>query len=276
MRGQHFLQHQGGVGRLLGAGRQQQGREEKKALHARHAVHGDPFEQPPRHGPGAEQARSSAAHGPPGAGPRGQASAGTGRGAGPGWTGLCPEHLHLAGDLAAFLDGQAAAARDADDAAGGADHQRAARGQRAVEGAGDLGILDLDLAAEDAGLATDSSVAWIIWLSTVPSTTRRSASLTVPCRLMPRPTTSVRRSAVEGRAGGAGAGTRHAAHRGAHRARRDGGAGGRRRARRDGWAVGLGGWSERRHAQFGVTGGRNGAQARPGSVGRGRPCRGDG
>ena len=39
-----------------------------------------------------------------------------------------------------------------------------------------------------------SSVAWIIVASTVPSTTRRSASCTVPCTLIPRPTTSVRRS----------------------------------------------------------------------------------
>src|ERR1700733_12548655 len=39
-----------------------------------------------------------------------------------------------------------------------------------------------------------SSVAWIMLASTVPSTTRRSASCTVPCTLIPRPTTRVRRS----------------------------------------------------------------------------------
>ncbi len=45
---------------------------------------------------------------------------------------------------------------------------------------------------------TESSAAWIIWLSTVPSTTRRSASETVPWSEMPRPTTSVRRSSGSG------------------------------------------------------------------------------
>ncbi len=39
-----------------------------------------------------------------------------------------------------------------------------------------------------------SSVAWIMLASTVPSTTSRSASCTVPCTLIPRPTTNVRRS----------------------------------------------------------------------------------
>ena len=50
-----------------------------------------------------------------------------------------------------------------------------------------------------------SSVAWIMVASTVPSTTRRSASCTVPCTLMPRPTTRVRRSdgsRATGRIGG--------------------------------------------------------------------------
>ena len=49
--------------------------------------------------------------------------------------------------------------------------------------------------------------------STVPSTTRRSASCTVPCTLMPRPTTRVRRSAGSrpGAAPPARAVTRHAA-----------------------------------------------------------------
>ena len=50
-----------------------------------------------------------------------------------------------------------------------------------------------------------SSVAWIMVASTVPSTTSRSASCTVPWTLMPRPTTNVRRSdgsRVVGRIGG--------------------------------------------------------------------------
>src|SRR5271166_7211986 len=57
----------------------------------------------------------------------------------------------------------------------------------------------------------ESSVAYILVASTVPSTTTRSACSAVPWRLMPRPTTRVRRSpgAAAGRAAvGASAGGR--------------------------------------------------------------------
>ena len=77
----------------------------------------------------------------------------------------------------------------------------AAHRQCAVDRAGDLGVLHLDLALEHAAGAIESSLAWIMLASTVPSTTSRSASCTVPWTLIPRPTTSVRRSAESRTAG---------------------------------------------------------------------------
>ena len=55
----------------------------------------------------------------------------------------------MTGDLTAVLHLQAAAAGGAQHLAGGTHDQAAAGGQRAVDRAGDFGVLDLDFALED-------------------------------------------------------------------------------------------------------------------------------
>ena len=71
----------------------------------------------------------------------------------PGWQvalRLVADHFHPAGDLTAVLDLQAAAPCRPEDLAGAAHNQAAASGQRAIDRAGDFGILDLDFALEHA------------------------------------------------------------------------------------------------------------------------------
>jgi len=63
---------------------------------------------------------------------------------------LVCNHFDSAGDLAAVLDLQAAATGGPKHLTAAADVQAAACGQRAVDGAGDLGFLYLDLALEYA------------------------------------------------------------------------------------------------------------------------------
>ena len=70
-------------------------------------------------------------------------------GVGRAWSAL-GQHLDPAGDLAAILDLQPAAAGGAEHLARRAHDQVAAGGQRAVDGAGHLRVLDLDLALEHA------------------------------------------------------------------------------------------------------------------------------
>jgi hypothetical protein len=64
--------------------------------------------------------------------------------------GMIGDHFDAAGDLATVLDLQAPAAGGAKDLATAADDQAATRGQRAVDGAGDFGLLHLDLTLEHA------------------------------------------------------------------------------------------------------------------------------
>jgi len=92
------------------------------------------------------------------------------------------QHLRLTRNLAAILYLQAAEACGPKHPAGGAHHQATPRGQRAIDRTGDLGVfpLDLTLTVNIPPGETANSVAWIILASTIPSTTSRSASCTVP------------------------------------------------------------------------------------------------
>ena len=93
---------------------------------------------------------------------------------------LVGQHLDVAGDLASVLDLQAAAAGSAQHLAGGA-HDQAPRAVSVPSivpaiSASSTSISPLKMPPGDMA----SSVAWIMVASTVPSTTRRSASCTVP------------------------------------------------------------------------------------------------
>ena len=134
---------------------------------------------------------------------------------------LVGQHLDVAGDLPAILHLQAAAAGGAQHLAGGAHEQepRAVSVPSIVPAISTSSTSISPLKTPPGEMA--SSVAWIMVASIVPSTTRRSASWTVPWRLIPRPTTRVRRSdgsRATGRIGG---------RRGAGADRRNGLRGGR-------------------------------------------------